>query len=131
MMLADQRGVVRDVPLTLLRQAHFNKRVGPRSKRWMLEAIGGGLHHPDGNLDNGQAGYARLLELAGFMSCKQYRKFNPKHPEIRPSCNFYALCEPEIELTACTTDAQVEETVALRELANIPHPDSGVHPRPP
>lgn len=127
-MLADQRGVVRDVPLTLLRHAHRDRRTGSLPHP---DTIGGGLHHPFGGLQDGQAGYARLLVQAGFMSRVQYRRRNPSQPGIAPSCNFYTLCEREIPITECATAEQCEATLAMLELASIPHPSSGVSPRPP
>jgi len=128
LMLADQRGVVRDVPLKLLRHVHRDRRTG---RLPCLDTIGGGYHHPDGDLENAQCGYNMLLELAGFMSAKQYRKRNPSRPDIAPSCNFYTLCEPTIPIAECETQEECERTLAILELAKIPHPDSGVHPRPP
>lgn len=127
-MLADDRGVVRDVPMTLLLKLHRDKRTG---KLRHPDTVGGGLHRPDGGLENGQAGYIRLLVEAGVLSAKQYRKRNPSQPDIAPSCNFYTLCEPEVPVSACETDEETERTLALLELAQIPHPTSGVHPRPP
>jgi hypothetical protein len=126
MMLADQRGVVRDVPINLLKHANRDRRTGKLLHR---DTIGCGQHRPDGDLENGQCGYGRLLVLAGFMSQKQYRKKDPSRPEIPPSCSFYTLCEAEVPLFECTTQEQCDTTLAIVEFARIPHPHSGIHPR--
>jgi len=129
LMVADQRGVVRDVPINLLRKAHNRRATGKLPHR---DTIGSGLHHQDATIEDGQAGYARLLQWGGFLVArKQYRKRDPSRPHIAPSCNWYQVCEAEVPLHECTTDEQCAATLRIVELATIPHPSSGISPRAP